>query len=81
MRSQGFSLVELVVVISILAILSTVSFLSFSQYMVDARNSDRVSDLGSMKISLRTSKQRNGAYPAPGGKIPLTLAATTIGYQ
>jgi prepilin-type N-terminal cleavage/methylation domain-containing protein len=73
-KSAGFSFIELVVVISILAILSTISFLSFSAYLTDARNSDRVSNIGEMKISLRAAKQRNGAYPIPGNKSTLTYS-------
>jgi len=78
---QGFSLVELVVVITILAILGTVSFLSFTQNLIDARNSDRISDMWNIKISLRTSKQRTGSYPTPGNKYSITNSWVIIAYQ
>jgi type II secretory pathway pseudopilin PulG len=81
MKNKWFTMVELVVVITILAILGTISFISFAQYMVDARNSSRSSDMGEIKISLRTTKQRTGAYPLPGNKQTLKYNDVPIGYQ
>ena len=45
---KWFTLVELIVVITILAILGTIAFISLQGYSADARNSKRVSDLGSI---------------------------------
>lgn len=43
-RSYGFTLVELIVVISILTILGTVAFISVSGYLSNSRDSKRVSN-------------------------------------
>lgn len=45
----GFTLVELVVVITVLAVLATVGFVSLQGYAVDARDSSRLTVLGSME--------------------------------
>lgn len=49
---KWFTLVELIVVITILAILGTIAFISLQWYSSDARNSKRVSDLGSISTAM-----------------------------
>jgi type II secretory pathway pseudopilin PulG len=45
-------LVELIVVITILAILGTIAFISLQGYSADARNSKRISDLGTIASAI-----------------------------
>lgn len=45
---KGFTLVELIVVIVILAILATIAFISLRDYPVQARDSKRISEIGSL---------------------------------
>ena len=52
---QGFTLVELIVVITILAILGTIAFISLQGYSADARNSKRTSDLDSLNSAVITA--------------------------
>nr|MDD3720767.1 type II secretion system protein [Candidatus Gracilibacteria bacterium] len=59
-KKQGFTLVELIVVITILAILGSIAFISLQGYSSDARNSKRSSDLSSIQSSLST-KQTQGS--------------------
>ncbi len=49
---EGFTLVELIVVITILAILWTIAFISLQWYSSDARNSKRTSDLNSISSAM-----------------------------
>ncbi|MDD2870983.1 MAG: prepilin-type N-terminal cleavage/methylation domain-containing protein, partial [Candidatus Gracilibacteria bacterium] len=51
-KTNGFTLVELIVVITILAILGTIAFISLQGYSTQARDSSRISDISSIKTSL-----------------------------
>lgn len=52
---QGFTLVELIVVITILAILGTIAFISLQGYTQDARNSKVSSDLSNLSTAVNVS--------------------------
>jgi prepilin-type N-terminal cleavage/methylation domain-containing protein len=65
MQKQGFTLVELIVVITILAVLGTIAFVSFQGYAVQARDSTRISDLTVMKKALELYKVQQDSYPSP----------------
>lgn len=62
---NGFTLVELIVVIIILAILWTISFLSFQWYSKDARDSVRLSDIKNIETWLEVFSLRAWIYPEP----------------
>lgn len=57
-KQQGFTLVELIVVITILAILGSIGFISLKSWTADARDSKRKSDIASINkaINLETIK-------------------------
>ncbi len=63
MKKNGFTLIELVVVITIIAIITVVGVVSFSGANVRARDSRRKSDLEKMRIALEVYRQENGQYP------------------
>ena len=70
---QGFTLVELIVVITILAILSAIGMVSFSGYSSGARDSTRIEDLANMQKSLAiyATTSVNGKYPTPDNGDPI----------
>ena len=75
---QGFTLVELIVVITILAILGTIAFISIQGYSADARNTKRTSDLGSLNSALVTATTKGTpllAFVASGSNSQLTSAS------
>ena len=51
---------------SVLAVVSTVATISYSSNLIGARDSTRTADMSQLKISLKTEKQKSGAYPMPG---------------
>jgi prepilin-type N-terminal cleavage/methylation domain-containing protein len=53
---KGFTLPELIVVVTILVILSGAAFVSYSNFTIDARDSARKSDMGSLKVALQSAK-------------------------
>jgi prepilin-type N-terminal cleavage/methylation domain-containing protein len=80
-KSFGFTLVELVVVITILAILGTIGFLSIQGYSASARDGARISNLSNLQKGLTLWKVVAGTFPMPEDAVTLTASGVTIGYQ
>lgn len=81
-QKLGFSFVELIVASTIIIILSSIWFYSYSQYMVDARDSQRISDFASIVSSMRVYKQKRWVYPYPGDRYTLeNFTWTWVAYQ
>lgn len=73
-KSLWFTLVELIVVITILAILWTIAFVSFQWYTISARDSVRVSDLGTIARWLDYFKLQEWYYPSPTDPYNVTFS-------
>jgi len=63
LKSKGFTLVELMIVIAIIAILVTMAVPRFSAYRVKAYNAAALSDLKNVKIILDAYYIENKFYP------------------
>lgn len=68
---RGFTLIELLVVIAIIGILSGIVVTSLGSQRARARDSRKVSELGSVALALQIFYDQNGRYP--------TVAATDTG--
>lgn len=64
MKTRGFTLVEIIVVVSIISILAGVSFINYSEATKRARDDDRKADIVTLKTAIELYKTRNGRYPA-----------------
>ena len=80
-KKSGFSFVELVVSVCVLAILSSISFISFSSYMCSSRDSQRVTDITALSMSLRSHTQRFGLLPQPSKNFAIKNGVLTVSLQ
>lgn len=64
---NGFTLVELLVVITVIAVLATVGVVTYSGVQRTARDSRRMEDLREAQKALEQYYATNGSYPIQGG--------------
>jgi prepilin-type N-terminal cleavage/methylation domain-containing protein len=86
LRTNGFTIVELLVVIVVIAILASITVVAYSGAQVRANNSSRLSEYNAWRKAFELYKVANGTYPAmadggyclgtnfPGGKCRDYLA-------
>lgn len=80
-RNEGFTLVELIVVITILAILWTIWFISLQWFARETRDSARVSDLKSIEKVITLYQLREWSLPTPGSSNVITYKWTKVWEQ
>lgn len=73
-KSNGFTLVELLITISIIAILVTIGVVIYSSALKSGRDAKRQSDLRSIQSALEQYHNDQGFYPAAG--LDTNLAAS-----
>lgn len=76
--SQGFTLMELLIVIAVIGILISVATASYSSAQKKARDSRRQSDMKAMQNALEQYYADNSQYPA--ASTPCNLGATSANY-
>ncbi len=81
LKTSGFTLVELLVVITILAILGTIAYISLVGYTKDARNSIRISDMKLIEKSMSVFTSVQWFYPSPDSATDVTYSGSTVTTQ
>ena len=63
-RNQGFTIVELLIVIVVIGILALLVITTYSGIQAKARNSKRQTDIASLQTQLEAFFSQNGYYPS-----------------
>src|SRR5579859_3063380 len=63
-RSQGFTIVELLIVIVVIGILALLVITTYSGIQAKARNAKRQTDIASLQTQLEAFFSQNGYYPS-----------------
>ncbi len=62
-KSAGFTLIELLVVVSIIGLLSSIVLTSLNEARAKARDAQRVSNIGQIRLALQLYYEENESYP------------------
>ncbi len=64
LSKNGFTLIELMIVVSLISLLITAGVVAYTKIMANSRNAKRQADLESVKSSLVLYRTDVGSYPA-----------------
>lgn len=72
---NGFTMIELIVVITIIAVITVAGIVNFTEANKKARDNRRMSDLEKIRIALELIRQAGTTYPIStlGGTVPAVL--------
>lgn len=77
-RKQGFTLIEVMIVVTIIAILAAVAIPSYSDYVTRGRVVEAIAGLGDARTKMEQYFQDNRSYPASCVISPTTPGATQV---
>lgn len=77
-RKQGFTLVELIIVVSIIAILAALSFIALSGETANARDTKRASDLKTIEDAISQSNAKSKTIAYGNATSVVTNAGITV---
>jgi type IV pilus assembly protein PilA len=76
---QGFTLIELMIVIAILGILMAIAIPAYQDYTVRAKVSEGMNVAGAAKLAVAETYQTKGTWPTDNPSAGLPTAASIIG--
>jgi|SRR5450631_2740287 len=78
-RSQGFTLIELMIVVAIVAILTTIAYPNYRDYVIRGQLVDATQGLAAVRANMERYFQDNRAY-VPIGAFTPPCTATNVPY-
>lgn len=79
LRSRGFTLIELMIVVAVVAILAAIAFPSFIEQVRTSRRSDALAEAGRMQLAMERWRADNPSYEdsaTPAATYPAPVDST-----
>ncbi len=76
---QGFTLIELMIVVAIIGILASLAIPAYQSYTIRAQISEGLNLAGPLKNAIATFYNENGSFPADNAEAALETAASYAG--
>jgi type IV pilus assembly protein PilA len=76
---QGFTLIELMIVVAIIGILASLAIPAYQSYTIRAQISEGLNLAGPLKNAVATFYNENGSFPADNAEAALETAASYQG--
>lgn len=78
MKSKGFTLIEVMIVVAVIGILAAIAYPSYTEYVRKTQRAEAAAALLDMAQIVERNFSQTGAYADPGGK---TTSAFSIAYS
>lgn len=77
-RHQGFTLIEITIVVFIIGLIASIILISFNQVQQDSRDRKRTADIVSLENALGAYYQNNNEYPAVCSADDVACSASSL---
>lgn len=79
-KSQGFTLIEILVVVTIIVLLTAAAVVSYTAFFKQARDAKRKTDLEQVRAALEIYRSNNDTYPVGIGWASLSTLTSPVIY-
>lgn len=73
-KQQGFTLIEIMIVVAIIAVLAAVAYPSYERYIVKTKRTDMMSEMQNIASEIESRKLAQGSYSAISAGIKTDFA-------